>query len=198
MDKNQPLLSISQYNDLNKKKLTFQITNVYSSVIKFSRKQIISFIHPVDTARVASQSFALTEICVRIPSMLDDGKSDLEDISRFIKLDPSLSSKLLRLANSPLFRFESQIDSLAKAINIIGGEALYNLVMAETASSIFEHFSSDVIDLRRFWLQSIYAALVAKHLAKIVNMTGSERFFIRFITQFRRVVGCGSGTRFSY
>jgi HD-like signal output (HDOD) protein len=135
---------------------------------------------------------------VRIPSILDDGKSDLEDISRFIKLDPSLSSKLLRLANSPLFRFESQIDSLAKAINIIGGEALYNLVMAETASSIFEHFSSDVIDLRKFWLQSIYAALVAKHLAKIVNMTGSERFFIRFITQFRRVVGCGSGTRFSY
>jgi HD-like signal output (HDOD) protein len=144
----------------------------------FPKKQIMSFIHPIDIARVASQSFALPDICVRIRSMLDDGKSDLEDISRFIKLDPSLSSKLLKLANSPLFRFESQIDSLAKAINIIGGEALYNLVMAETASSAFEHFSSDVIDLRRFWLQSIYAALVAKHLAKIVKIRGSERFFL--------------------
>jgi HD-like signal output (HDOD) protein len=152
--------------------------NVYTGTITLSKKKIMSFIHPVDIARVASQSFALPDICVRIRSMLDDGKSDLEDISRFIKLDPSLSSKLLRLANSPLFRFESQIDSLANAINIIGGEALYNLVMAETASSVFEHFSSDVIDLKRFWLQSIYAALVAKHLAKIVNMRGSERFFL--------------------
>lgn len=138
----------------------------------------MSSIHPVDIARVASQSFALPDICVRIRSMLDDGQSDLDDIGKLISLDPSLSSKLLKLANSPLFRFESQIDSLPKAINIIGGEALYNLVMAETASSAFEHFSSDVIDLKRFWLQSIYAALVAKHIAKIVRVRGSERFFL--------------------
>lgn len=138
----------------------------------------MSSIQLVDIARVASQSFALPDICIRIRSMLDDEKSDLDDIGRLIALDPSLSSKLLKLANSPLFRFESQIDSLAKAINIIGGEALYNLVMAETASSAFEHFSSDVIDLKRFWLQSIYAALVAKHLAKMVKVRGSERFFL--------------------
>jgi len=138
----------------------------------------MSSIHLLDIARVASQSFALPDICVRIRSMLDDGQSDLEDIGRLIALDPSLSSKLLKLANSPLFRFESQIDSLAKAINIIGGEALYNLIMAETASSAFEHFSSDVIDLKRFWLQSIYAGLVAKHLAKMVRIRGSERFFL--------------------
>jgi HD-like signal output (HDOD) protein len=78
--------------------------------------------------------------------MLDDGRSDFEDISQLIALAPSLSSKLLKLANSPLFRFESQIDSLTKAVNIIGGEALYNLFIAETASSAFEHTSRDVIN----------------------------------------------------
>ena len=138
----------------------------------------MSLIHSVDIAKVASQSFALPDICVRIRSMLDDSQSNLEDIGGLIALDPSLSSKLLKLANSPLFRFESQIDSLAKAINIIGGEALYNLVMAETACSAFEHFSSNVIDLKRFWLQSIYAGLVAKHLAKMIKIRGSERFFL--------------------
>ena len=166
------------YTNLNKKNLTFKITNVYTRPIRFSKNYTMSSIHPVDIARVASQSFALPDICVRIRSMLDDEQSDLEDIGRLIALDPSLSSKLLKLANSPLFRFESQIDSLAKAINIIGGEALYNLVMAETASSAFEHFSSDVIDLKRFWLQSIYAALVAKHLAKMIKIRGSDRFFL--------------------
>jgi HD-like signal output (HDOD) protein len=138
----------------------------------------MSTLHPLNIARVASQSFTLPDICERIRSMLDDGRSDLKDMSRFIALDPSLSSKLLKLANSPLFRFESQVDSLEKGINIIGGEALYNLIMAETASSAFEHFSSDVIDLKRFWLQSIYVALVAKHLAKMIKIRGSERFFL--------------------
>jgi HD-like signal output (HDOD) protein len=138
----------------------------------------MSSINPLEIAKVASQSFALPDVCTRIRAMLDDQTSNLDDIGNLIALDPSLASKLLKLANSPLFRFESQIDSLGKAINIIGGEALYNLVMVETASSAFEHFSSNVIDLKRFWLQSIYAALVAKHIAKIVRIRGSERFFL--------------------
>jgi HD-like signal output (HDOD) protein len=135
-------------------------------------------INPKDVAKVASQSFVLPDICMRIRSMLDDHNTSLEEIGDLIALDPSLSSKLLKLANSSLFRFESQIDTLSKAIGVIGGEALYNLVMAETASSAFEHFSSDVIDLKRFWLQSVYAGLVAKHLAKIARIRGSERFFV--------------------
>jgi HD-like signal output (HDOD) protein len=129
-------------------------------------------------AKIATQSFALPDICVRIRSMLDDRNSAMDDIGNVLSLDPSLSSKLLKLANSPIFRFESQIDTIGKAVNVIGGEALYNLVMVETASSAFEHFSSDVIDLKKFWQQSIYCSLVAKHLAKIARIRGSERFFL--------------------
>jgi HD-like signal output (HDOD) protein len=135
-------------------------------------------INPKEIARASNQSFTMPEICLRIREMLDDGVSDLDDIADLISLDPALSSKLLKLANSPLFRFSSEIDSVSKAINIIGGEALFNLVMIETANSAFEHFSSDVIDLKRFWRQSIYTALFAKHLAKINRIRGSERFFL--------------------
>lgn len=138
----------------------------------------MTLIRPIDIAKVASQSFALPEICVHIRSMLDDGQPDLDYIGRLIRLDPSLSAKLLKLANSPLFRFELQIDTLVKAINIIGGEALYNLVMAETANSAFEQINNGVIDLKRYWFQSIYAALVAKNLAKMLKIRGSERFFL--------------------
>lgn len=93
-------------------------------------------------------------------------------------MDPSLASKLLRLANSPLFRFRSQVDSISKAVNIIGGEALYNLVIAETASSAFAHFSSSQLDVKRFWMQSLYCGLIGKHLAKLSRVRGTERFFL--------------------
>jgi HD-like signal output (HDOD) protein len=126
----------------------------------------------------ANQSFALPNICVKIRRMLDCDRTDAVEIGAAVATDPALTSKLLKLANSSLFRFESQIDSIDKAVKIIGGEALYNIVMAETASSAFAHFSSDVIDLKRFWLQSIYASLVAKHLAKLAQVRGSARFFL--------------------
>lgn len=129
-------------------------------------------------AQNSTKSFVLPDICVRIRNMLDDDNSAIEDIADLVGLDPSLTSKLLKLANSPLFRFRSQVDSIAKAVNVIGGEALYNLVMAETASNAFEHFADGEVDLKRFWLQSLYCALVAKHLAKLARIRGSEKFFL--------------------
>ncbi|QHJ13312.1 hypothetical protein FX988_03573 [Paraglaciecola mesophila] len=131
-----------------------------------------------DYALSATQSFALPKICVQMRSLLDSDNATTDDIAELISTDPALSFKLLQLANSALFRFESQVDNISKAVSVVGTEALYNLMMAETACSAFEHFSSDVIDLKRFWLQSIYAALVAKHLAKITKTRTSERFFV--------------------
>lgn len=154
------------------------LSYVYNTPKFNSNHLIMLTLTPKEVAKVASQSFVLPENCVRIRTMLDEQTTSLEDIGDFIYLDPALSSKLLKLANSPLFRFESQIDTLPKAINVIGGEALYNLVMAETASSAFEHFSNDVIDLNRFWKQSVYTGLIAKHFAKIAKIRGSDRFFV--------------------
>ena len=126
----------------------------------------------------ATQSFTLPQTCVQLRRLLDNDKSDSNDIAKIISNDPVLGAKLLKLANSALFRFEYQIDDIDKAITVVGGEALYNLMMAETASSAFEHFSNDAIDLQRFWLQSVYAGLVAKHLAKIARIRTSGRYFV--------------------
>ncbi|GAC13185.1 HDOD domain-containing protein [Aliiglaciecola lipolytica] len=132
----------------------------------------------IDYAKQASTSFVLPDICIRIRQMLDDHHSDIDDIGNLVSLDPSLASKLLKLANSPLFRFRSQVDSISKAINVLGGEALYNLVMAETAKDAFQYFSDENMDLTRFWQQSLYTGLIAKHLAKLARVRGTERFFL--------------------
>ncbi len=110
--------------------------------------------------------------------MLDDQSSHMDDIAELIAQDPALTSKLLRLANSALFRFPSQIHSIAKAVNVIGGEALYNLVIAETARSVIEHFGEEPIDVNRFWRQSVLCSLLAKDLARMAKIRGSERFFV--------------------
>lgn len=131
----------------------------------------------------AAKSFTLPDICLRIRSLMDDPRSDSDDIGRLIGLDPSLTAKVLKLANSSLFRFPSQVESITKAINIIGGEALYNLVVAETANSAFKHFDTQSIQLDKHWYTSVYCGMIAKYLAKRVGLRGSERFFVMGILQ---------------
>lgn len=129
-------------------------------------------------ASKVKESFALPEVCVSIRNMLDDPQTHTDDIAALISLDPSLCSKLLKLANSSLFRFRSQVSSISKAINIIGGEALYILVMSETAANAYQQFQSDIIDLKRFWKQSVMCGLMAQNISKLVKVRGSERFFL--------------------
>ena len=126
----------------------------------------------------ATKSFTMPEVCVRIRETLDDPRSSAEDIGSLISIDPSLTAKVLRLANSSLFRFPSQIESVAKAVNVIGGEALYNLVIAETANSAFKCFDNQHIDLDKHWYGSVFCGMVAKSLAMRLNIRGAERFFV--------------------
>jgi HD-like signal output (HDOD) protein len=131
----------------------------------------------------ATKSFTLPDICIRIRSVLDNPRSSASDLGDLISLDASLTAKVLRLANSSLFRFPSQVESVSKAINIIGGEALYNLVIAETANTAFKYFDTQLINLDKYWFDSVYCGMVAKQLAKASNIRGSERFFVMGILQ---------------
>ena len=133
--------------------------------------------------KFATKSFALPDVCVRLRELLDCPRSSAEDIGHLISIDPSLTAKVLRLANSSLFRFPSQIESVSKAINVIGGEALYNLVISETASTAFKCFDSELIDLKQHWHASVYSGMLAKHLAMSTNAKVIERFFVMGILQ---------------
>ena len=128
--------------------------------------------------KFATQSFTFPSVCVKIREVLDDARSDMDDIGQLIAVDPSLTAKILRLANSALFRFPSQIDSISKAVSVIGGEALYNLVVAETANSAFKQFSSEHISQGKHWHLSVYNGMLAKYLAKHHNLRADERFFV--------------------
>lgn len=126
----------------------------------------------------ATQSFTMPDICIRLRGVLDDPKSDVSDIGKLISVDPSLSGKILRLANSALFRFPSQVTSVDKAVMIIGGEALYNLVLAETASAAFKAFGNELLSVEAHWERSVFGGMIAKYLAQQLKLRGTERFFV--------------------
>lgn len=133
--------------------------------------------------KFASKSFTLPNTCVRLRGILDDPSSDMNDMANVMSTDPSLCAKVLKLANSALFRFRSEISSVPKALNIIGGEAAYNISMAETANLAFKSFESSYIKFDDFWHMAILNGMLAKSIAQQKQLRGSERFFVLGILQ---------------
>lgn len=128
--------------------------------------------------KYANKSFTLPDTCLRLRQMLDDPHSGIKEMAQVMSLDPSLSAKVLRLANSALFRFPSQITSVPKALSIIGGEAAYNISMAETANLAFKSFTTPLLNFTQFWEKSVLTGIIAQSIAQQMQERGSERFFV--------------------
>ena len=110
--------------------------------------------------------------------MIHDPQLSLTEIGRVIAKDPGLSLRLLRLVNSPFYGFQSKIDTISRAITVVGIDELYNLVVATCVVDHFDHIPSELVDMTAFWLNSVHTGVVAKLLAKQNTELHSERLFL--------------------
>ncbi len=141
-------------------------------------KEWRSTVNAAEYARQVSEVFVLPETCLKIKEIIDSHVSDIDEIAELIQFDPVLSSRLLKLANSALYSFPQQVDSVEKAVLLLGENQVYNLVVAYGAAEAFGSIDSGLIDLEVFWEQSIYCALIAKFLGTALDVRPQEPLYL--------------------
>ncbi|WP_026374703.1 HDOD domain-containing protein [Aestuariibacter salexigens] len=132
----------------------------------------------IDYASKAGELFVLPDAVVRIKQLIEDDSTSMADIAEIINFDPSLASQLLRTANSALYKFPSKIDTISKAVQVIGTNSVYDLVVAYGVANAFNTVPPDVIDLDKFWEQSVSCGLLAKYFAEQLGVREPERLFV--------------------
>ncbi len=122
--------------------------------------------------------FTLPEIYIRVRDVVDDPDSTMDDLAEVLKMDPAISARLLRIVNSPLYGFPKQIDTISRAVNIVGMQAINDLVTATTVGRTFSGMPIQLMDVPMFWRKSVLCALLAGKIATSCGLDDSERFFI--------------------
>ena len=135
-------------------------------------------LNAAECALQVGEIFALPDTCLKIKEIIDDEISDIDEIAELISYDPVLSSKLLKLANSALYNFPKQVESVQKAVQVLGDKQVYNLVVASGAAEAFSSLQPNVIALDKFWEHSINTALIAKHLAYQLGVKKDEPIYL--------------------
>jgi HD-like signal output (HDOD) protein len=136
-----------------------------------------------DYARQANGSFALPDVCFKVKALIEDDSSEISDFADVIAVDPSMTLRLLQIANSAIYNFPGEISTISRAITIIGTQAIYNMMLVDVASSAFKYFQNQAIDLKRFWRMSVYCGLASKHLAVSAGIRDIERLFVAGLLQ---------------
>lgn len=122
--------------------------------------------------------FSLPDSYFRVRELMESDTADLDDIADVIMLDPVLTSKLLKLANSPIYCLPYQVDSVSKALLVLGKTQVYNLILSIGISAACSQLDNTSIDLERFWEQSVNAALIARYLANHFKLKPVDRAYV--------------------
>lgn len=131
-----------------------------------------------DYAEQASEIFVLSDSFIRIKELIDDEASTIDDIADVILLDPALSGTILKLANSSFFNYPGKIDTISKAVLVLGITEVYNLVIAYFTTEAFKSSKADPRFLEEFWESSVDTALMIKYIGSKLHMVNAERLFI--------------------
>lgn len=135
-------------------------------------------ISPRELVAGAIEIASLPEIFLKINEMIDSPRYSAADIGRVISNDTALSARLLKIANSVFYGFPSQIDTISRAITVIGTRELRELILATSVIRTFKGLPNDLVTMEDFWRHSICCALAARSLAAQRGEQLVERFFV--------------------
>jgi HD-like signal output (HDOD) protein len=121
---------------------------------------------------------SLPDVYLRLKSVLDDPDYCMGDVANVLSHDPAMTARLLRLVNSAYFGLASKIDTVNRAISMLGVQQVHDLVLAASVAQTFEGMSNHVMDMEKYWRNSVYCAIAARELAVMCNVLDGERVFV--------------------
>ncbi len=119
----------------------------------------------------------LPNVFVRINQLVENPDSSIADIARAVSQDPSFTVRMLRVANSSFYGFSSTIDTVDKAVSVIGTSQIRNLALSMSAAHTFAGLPNSLVSMDNFWRHSLYCALIARILARQAGRCDPEALF---------------------
>ena len=103
----------------------------------------------------------------------------IEEVAATVKKDITISSKLVSVANSPLYRGMDTVDTLNAAILRLGMKTTQGVVSAMAAKNLFDA-KNDMLkkELDRLWMHSFATASLSRQIAEAVGNKDAENIFL--------------------
>lgn len=121
---------------------------------------------------------SLPDVYYRLESLIENPGSNISDFTQVLSSDTDLCARLLSLANSAFYSFPASIESVDKAVQIIGIRQIRELVLATSVVRAFNEVPLGMVDMNSFWEHSVAVGVMAKSIGQYCNISQPERFYV--------------------
>lgn len=132
----------------------------------------------VDIASARVELASTPETFKRIIETVNDPTCSAGRMGEAVGLDPALSSRVLKAVNSPVYGFGQKVDTLSRAITLVGIGKIKSLTAGITIMSMFADLPDDLLTMAAFWRHCIGCGIVARLLALQCGEKDEERYFV--------------------
>ncbi|MCP4746999.1 MAG: HDOD domain-containing protein [Desulfobacteraceae bacterium] len=137
------------------------------------KNQALSKIDRIDIKlpEVPSLVYELNEI-------IADPMSSGSDIGDVVYKSPSLAAMLLKIVNSSFYGFRSRIDSISRAVMLIGSKEISNLALGIFIMEAFKDIPKKIINVPDFMMHNLACGIIARLLAGHCKIAHTEQVFV--------------------
>ncbi|RUM41966.1 MAG: hypothetical protein DSY80_08045 [Desulfocapsa sp.] len=115
-------------------------------------------------------------IALKILEVVREEENSFDDIAQVIMSDPTLTARVLKIANSSLYGLSQSVTSLSQATGLIGTNAIKNIALSFVIVQEFQNPIQGSFNLDYFWRRAVTTAVAADVLANSVNSRNQDLF----------------------
>jgi HD-like signal output (HDOD) protein len=107
-----------------------------------------------------------------------DPYASANDVAEIVNKSPSLTAVLLRIVNSAFYGFPAKIDTVSRAVTLIGSKEITGLALGISTMQVFKDIPEDIIEMKSFLRHSLLCGLISRIIASQKNMPQTEQMFV--------------------
>ncbi|MBU1101664.1 MAG: HDOD domain-containing protein [Bacteroidetes bacterium] len=117
-------------------------------------------------------------ILTDVMNLLNDKSVNTSKVTQVISKDQSLVTKILTIANSPLYGLQRKVTNLDFAILLLGFSELRNIVSTISVMESVKNKTDKFLDQKEFWLHSYLTGTASKRLADDLGYDNPGEAFV--------------------
>jgi len=122
-------------------------------------------------------------VAMQIIQLANEPESDFKQIIQLLSCDPALASKILRIANSPIYPYVKKVENLHQALMVLGTNATISLALSFSLIKSLQATKGTGLDYSLFWERAMLAGTACQVLGNTCEVAEIEELYLAGLLQ---------------
>ncbi len=113
----------------------------------------------------------------KLQEALSDPDLSFKELDAIISADPSLTARLLKVANSSFYALDSKVETISHALGIVGVKPLIEMALSTVMVQKLQGISPALLNIQAFWKHNVACGLASRAIAQNLGRENLESFY---------------------